>query len=87
MVQEVACESPPVNYNDGAFRLKTIQVKEGSFEFTANGYEALNNNLKILKENKEMEIQIEGHVERAPGQSIEDGLLAGEKLYRKVKEF
>ncbi len=66
-----------------AMGLQTIHFPYDSFEIVGENKEALKNNIKILKENPTLNIQVEGHCDERGG--VQYNLALGEKRANAVK--
>jgi len=67
-----------------AMGIKTIHFPFDSFEIVGENREILNNNVKILKDNPNVAIQVEGHCDERGG--IQYNLALGEKRANAVKQ-
>ena len=63
--------------NDNAMGLRTIHFPYDSFVVTGENKEILESNIKIMKSNESMKVQIEGHCDERGG--IQYNLALGEK--------
>jgi peptidoglycan-associated lipoprotein len=67
-----------------AMGIQTIRFPFDSFEIVGENREILNNNVKILKDNASVAVQIEGHCDERGG--IQYNLALGEKRANAVKQ-
>ncbi len=76
---------PKDSDSNNAFGLETVYFEYDSVDFAANSKAILKKNADILKRNRNIHIQIEGHCDERGG--IQYNLALGEKRARAIQQY